>query len=127
MSKSTQSIFGNTISSYSRAVAIEHGFLIDVSEIAKERGFKFPVAITAAVESDINNIPPSKDYQDYEGRLWDVLHMLYMNIQSSESTSIINYSLIMHVGRKSYYYLKAKVSGGDNGEPVITIMKPSES
>ena len=34
---------------YTRAQALEDGVLVDVSEIAKEAGIKFPVALTAAV------------------------------------------------------------------------------
>lgn len=45
-------IFGEAISTYTRAQAIEDGVLVDVSEIAKEAGFKFPVAVTRAAWAD---------------------------------------------------------------------------
>lgn len=41
--------FGGVIHSYSRAQAIEDGVLVDVSSMAKEAGFIWPVAVTAAV------------------------------------------------------------------------------
>ncbi len=37
------------IHSYTRKQAIDDGLLIDVSEMAKEAGFKWPIAITATV------------------------------------------------------------------------------
>jgi hypothetical protein len=42
-------VFGDIISSYSRTRAIEDGQLIDVSEVAREAGFKWPTVVTAAV------------------------------------------------------------------------------
>ena len=42
-------IFGEIICSYTRAQAIKDGVLIDVSEAAKEAGFKIPVAMTDTV------------------------------------------------------------------------------
>ena len=41
----------------SRAQAIEDGVLVDVSDIAKEAGFRYPVALTSALWADIENIP----------------------------------------------------------------------
>src|SRR6185437_8267129 len=41
--------FGEVIYSYTRAQAIADGVLVDVSETAKEAGFKYPVALTRMV------------------------------------------------------------------------------
>jgi len=41
------------ISLDTRADAIADGFLVDVSDMAKEAGFKWPVAVTRAVWDDI--------------------------------------------------------------------------
>lgn len=73
-----QSFFGDVIAGYSRAQALEDGVLIDVSDTAREAGFKFPVAITQAVW-DRYIIPSELDAnygQDERGRLWDTLWML---------------------------------------------------
>ena len=40
------------IFSYTRAQAIEDGVLIDLTEWAKETGFRYPVACTTAVWND---------------------------------------------------------------------------
>jgi hypothetical protein len=42
-------MFDHVIHAYSRANAIEDGVLIDVSSVAKEAGFKIPVAVTSGV------------------------------------------------------------------------------
>ena len=112
--------------SYSRKQAIEDGVLIDVTETAKEAGFKFPVAVTSALEADIRDIPLSQMYQDYNGRLWDMLYMLHLKIKASNDSSIIHYRIIMHTTKKTWCHLKAVCSPGDDREPVITIMLPHE-
>ena len=49
---SLEDIFGPVVASYSRAQAIEDGVLIDVTSMAGEAGFKWPVALTHAVWCD---------------------------------------------------------------------------
>jgi len=120
------SAFGEVIYAYTREQAIADGVLVDVSEMAKEAGFKFPVAITAAVHADVNNIPKGKAYQSYGGRLWDVLFMSRVAANRSSGGGSVLVDLIMHVGRKSRYQVKMNVGPGDNGEGVITIMQPHE-
>ena len=41
--------FGPILSAYTRAQAIEDGFLVDVSDTAREAGFGIPVAVTRSV------------------------------------------------------------------------------
>jgi hypothetical protein len=55
--------------------------LIDVSPTAREAGFKFPVALTAAVWAKCVAVPPRVLCQDEAGRLWDVLTMLCFAIR----------------------------------------------
>jgi len=119
-----QEVFGEVISTYTRAQAIEDGVLVDVSVMARETGFRFPVAITAGVHDLIENIPPSQSHQDYKGRLWDVLYMA--SLAAKRGGSQVLYKLILHHGRKKYATLKMHIGPGDNGEPVITIMLPNE-
>lgn len=48
-------LFGDdapVIHAYTRAQAIADGVLVDISETAKEAGFRYPVACTSAVWSD---------------------------------------------------------------------------
>ena len=50
--QSAESFFGNVISTYTRAQAIEDGVLVDAGSMANEAGFKWPVALTSAVWVD---------------------------------------------------------------------------
>ena len=115
---------------YTRAQAVEDGVLVDVSEVAREAGFKFPVAITRAVWCDV--VEPddiAKAHGESEsGRLWDVLFMLHMAIkQQGMDGDMIHYQLLATKdGRKHKVELKAICGPGDQGEPVITVMLPEE-
>ena len=75
---SAESFFGNVISTYTRAQAIEDGVLIDVGAMAREAGFKWPVALTTSAWADFMDWSEDDSrqqvYQDQSGRLWDVLY-----------------------------------------------------
>jgi len=45
-------LFGDVIFTYSRAQALDDGVLVDAGPMAKDCGFRWPVAITAAAWSD---------------------------------------------------------------------------
>lgn len=114
------------ISVYTRAQGIKDGFLVDVSEMASEAGFKWPVALTVGAWAYVEDIPPSKQgIQDIEGRLWDVLWMASLAARRGSGTETL-FKLILHRGRKKYATLKLVSGPGDEGEPVITIMLPDE-
>jgi hypothetical protein len=115
------------IHSYSRAQAIEDGVLVDVSDIAKEAGFRYPVALTSALWADIQNIPASRSHEDVQGRLWDALWMGLCAIKASkQGGTTLLYSLILPVRGRKNYTVKLICGPGDNAEPVITLMKPDE-
>ncbi len=72
--------FGEPIHAYTRAEAIDDGVLVDVTRQASPAemrgGFTVPVALTAALWSAIEAIPPSlQGIADARGRLHDVLWM----------------------------------------------------
>ena len=127
------------ISSYSRAQAIADGVLVDVTETAKEAGFRIPVALTRAAwaecvawsEADTKRQVP----QDEAGRLWDVLWMAHNGIRSLLSKSIVlnPIKFVLYrvprggrATRPQKTLLKAVFGHGDKGEPVLTIMLPEE-
>ena len=117
------------ISVYTRAQAIEDGVLVDVSETAKEAGITVPVALTARVWHEIV-VPDdrSRPYgQSEEGRLWDVLWMFRHSARIAGG-DILTFKVIviMKERLRRTITLKAICSGGDDGEPVITIMFPEE-
>jgi hypothetical protein len=67
---------GDLIRRHTRADATRDGVLIDVSAAARDAGFTYPVALTAAAWSRCVEVPPGVVCQDEAGRLWDVLTML---------------------------------------------------
>jgi hypothetical protein len=110
---------------YTRAQAISDGLLIDVSEMAREAGFKFPVAITSGVHEIITPSAEEESLgQSFDGRLWDVLFVLVWTIKTSpKSTSEIDFVVLISEREVN---LKAICHPGDRLEPVITIMLPDE-
>ncbi|CAH0065117.1 MULTISPECIES: DUF6573 family protein [Stenotrophomonas] len=138
------------IHSYTRAQAIEDGVLVDVSDVAKEAGFKLPVTITRAAWSRYVEVPRGLELrgQSVDGRLWDVLFMLHVAIKRQQGNgSEIHYQL--HVAlpdagdwlsneahpatgsgltRSTHRQitLKALCGPGDALEPVVSIMLPNE-
>ena len=118
-------LFGEPIYIYTREQAIEDGVLVDVTEMGKEVGFKIPVAITKSL-FDIVDTVSKRSHQSFDGRLWDVLYMGAFAARGNPTQSTILYKLRLTHGRKKNITLKMVISGGDNGEPVVTIMLPDE-
>lgn len=124
-----EDLFGEVIHSYSRKEAIEDGVLVDVSEVAKEAGIKFPMALTAAVFTKYVKVPPGMKCQDESGRLWDVVWMTKVAIMASKGTgSVVVVKLHVRTGPggPKPVTLKAVCGPGDSAEPVITVMLPEE-
>jgi hypothetical protein len=61
---------------YTRKDALADGVQIDVSEMAREAGLKFPVYLTRAVWENYVRVPDGVRCQDENGRLWDLVWML---------------------------------------------------
>lgn len=119
------------IYAYTRTQAIEDGVLVDVSEMAKEAGIKFPVALTAGVYGRYVEVPDGVMAQDPAGRLWDILWMFRCAAGRSQGDTL-QFQLYVRnhncerLDRRDLVTLKANCGPGDNGEPVITIMLPDE-
>lgn len=135
-STSCDNPFGEVIYSYTRAQAIDDGVLIDATEMAKEAGFNWPVALTAAAWSDCvawsDADNDRQTYQDQSGRLWDVLFMASYAIRSAKNSDqqlLFELQRIARDGcstKSQRLTLKLILGPGDDGEPVITIMLPEE-
>ncbi len=134
--QSAEAFFGEVISTYTRAQAIEDGVLIDAGTMASEAGFKWPVALTSAVWA--NCVAWTEDdseqqvNQDQSGRLWDVLYMASHAIRTAKDTGDRLLFQLYRVVRDGHsteavlVTLKLIVGPGDAGEPVITILQPHE-
>ena len=140
-----QALFEDTdiISTYTRADAIADGYLTDVTEAARETGFRYPVAITRAAWEDCcawtdadEARKQGRTCQDERGRLHDVLWMAFCAARRARiecrSDTIILYEL-RRVPRQGKgvmprrVALKAICGPGDDARPVITIMLPDEN
>ena len=118
------------IACYTRAEAIADGVLVDVSNMAREAGICYPVAVTSRVWGEVV-APSAKDRetgQSETGRLWDALSMLRVAIQgASRKQDRLDYKmLVFREGTHRDVQLTAVCGPGDNGEPVITITMPGE-
>ncbi len=125
------SALGEVIYTYSRAQALEDGVLIDVSEMAREAGFVWPVAVTAGVWALIK---PTAELarlgQSVEGRLWDTLWLAGCTVRKQSSPDnrlTFEVAYLQEPGASPETFTLHIVAGpGDSGEPVITIMRPGE-
>lgn len=119
------------IFSYTRAQAIADGVLHDVTEVAKQAGFKIPIAVSAAVWSEYVRVPDGVLAQDEAGRLWDVVSMLRFGIgrAKGEGPELL---FQLHVrndnsgGEPPLVTLKAVCGPNDDGTPCITVLLPDE-
>ena len=128
--------FGPILCTYSRAQAIDDGFLVDVSETAREAGFKIPVAITRSVWNRLVALPDGyRGFQDQSGRLWDVLWMArHYALRASDSDRVRMCVLVRDIRkdlRDSHrpprrHFPIVAISSDDEGKPAITIMFPED-
>jgi len=117
------------INSYSRKEALADGILIDITGMAKQTGFIFPVAITREAMRIITDIPAEIGYQDKNGRLFDMLFMANLFARNwigdrGEFSVILPHWNNNKIVDKAIF--KMIIGPGDNLEPVITIMLPNE-
>lgn len=133
------SLFTNAeiIHAYTRENALADGNLVDVSEMAREAGFKFKTALTRnayedCVEWSDEDNERKGTCQDVPGRLWDVLYMARVAARTtSDNSDRVRFQLYrvprQGTGHKARLVTLEAVCGpGDAGEPVITIQQPGE-
>lgn len=122
------------IHSYTRADAIADGVLIDVTNEAREAGFKVPVALTAEVWNDCVTWTAEDSkrqvLQDEAGRLWDVLWMAFVAARRATGDRV-SFQLyrVPRGGRgcsPRLTTLQLHIGPGDELEPVITVLLPGQ-
>ena len=132
---SAESFFGEVISTYTRAQALEDGVLVDAGSMAREAGFKWPVALTSAVWADCvawTDDDQQQAYQDQSGRLWDLLFMASHAIRTRKDSGdrlLFQFYRVPRDGQSmeaELTTLKLMIGPGDNSEPVITVLLPNE-
>jgi hypothetical protein len=117
---------------YTRADALRDGVLIDVSATAREAGFKYPVALTAAAWAKCVTVPPGLVCQDEAGRLWDVLTMLHFAVgRQSDGAREVRFALQVRNDNREptspLVRLKAVCGPDDDGAPCLTVLIPDET
>lgn len=132
---SMSEFFGDAIYTYTREQAISDGVLVDVSSVAREAGFKIPVAMTSNVWNECvawtGEDNKKQTYQDESGRLWDVLSMAMLSARNHQNSSQVEFSLycIPRDGKRRFpklITLNLQIGAGDDYEPVMTILFPGE-
>ena len=131
-----QELFGEPISTYTRAQAIEDGALVnlmgffsthdDVASVCRQH-YKFPIACTAAVFDIMQKAVENPRYcNDYAGIVHDMLWMSKIMKRQIDESTVMFRVIIAGAGQQRNYDFKLAVGPGDQGEPVITIMMPDE-
>ena len=130
------STFGPVVFAYTRRQAIDDGILVDVSDTAREAGFTIPVAVTRTVWTRLVALPERyRGFQDEAGRLWDVLcvarHYSLSAPDKDRVTICVSVRDILRDLRDSNrpprrHFPILAIGGGDDAEPVITIMFPED-
>lgn len=125
---------GPIIFSYTRAMAIEDGVLVDLTgqdesaKLVREAGFKLPVAMTATAFSEAvgpigSELPTG---QSWRGRLWDVLMMLRHAVCLNRNTDRVHFKVSVDTDGTGQHNklveLWALIGPGDTADPVLTIM-----
>lgn len=118
------------IATYSRKQAIEDGNLTDVSELAREAGFKVPTALTRGAWLRCVAVPEGVCGQDETGRLWDVLNILRYSAYANLDGSTLLFRVCVRYGNAEsdceVVDLKAVCGPDDDGRPCLTVMLPEE-
>ena len=132
MMYNNENIWGEVIYAYSRKNAIDDGYLVDVTQTAKEAGILFPVVLTRTVWGTYVEVPTGVTCQDEKGRLWDILWMYRCEFlrlkKNGKLKEAFFFELYVRNTNKDPKLIKLKgmIHPGDNGEGVITIMLPTE-
>lgn len=124
------------IYSYTRNDALNDGVFVDITELAKEAGFKIPVAITQGINTLLNE---KIEGQDFTGRAWDMFTILLFEInRMKEPDNFIEFEPVF-VRASNVKYLPsyekfkpvpvklwAVIEPNDDSSPGMNIMLPSE-
>jgi hypothetical protein len=102
--------------------------LIDVTELAKEAGFKCPVAFTSSVYERHVRVPEDIVDMDETGRLGDVLWLLRYAAMKSPEKSELLFKLSERTGNSGIEIvtLKAICGPNDEGALCLTVMLTEE-
>jgi hypothetical protein len=132
------------IASYTRAQALSDGVQVAIPrEITKEAGIKYPMYFTQRVYAKYVSVPDGMDFQNEDGRLWDILYMFAMQARKSTS-SVLLFEFVCYLPDNSDWTIYERICEGnlllslvtlkaligpldiDDPNPAITILLPDE-
>ncbi len=121
----------NVISIYTRRQALSDGCLVDVSELAREAGFTWPVALTDHLYHSyiVPALALVAEGQSVQGRLWDSLMCLRHAIRSSKDDTYIRFVVLFQMSPAAApvpVELVSVAGPDDDGSPCLTIMLPED-
>jgi hypothetical protein len=121
------------ISAYTRKQAIEDGIQREITDIAKEEGFKYRTFITQNCWMKAIQVPEGVVGQDERGRLHDVFWMLHCAIKRMRGNdSIIKFVVHVRYGNAEKALDKVTLLSQcgavdiDDPTPSLTIMLPED-
>jgi hypothetical protein len=119
------------VHAYSRMQALSDGVLLDLSELAREAGFRWPLAVTSRLyyEYLVPSLELASDGQSLTGRAWDLLNVLKYTIREAKDETFLRFSVLFLMSRGSTpipIELISIAGPGDDGEPVLTVLLPDE-
>ncbi|WP_331765077.1 DUF6573 family protein [Nocardia sp. NBC_01388] len=130
----SDTIFGEVIHAYTRAEALADGFMHDITELASEYGFRYPVHVAQYAWADAIAWPHTASCQDETGRAWDVLTMarfaLRAAISRGKTSGPVRFTVVRITAPDRHepepITLEIELGPGDEGEPVFTITAPQD-
>lgn len=122
---------GFHINAGNRAESLQEGHLVDASTLAKEAGFRIPLALTAEAWRECVQWPKDAPGQDETGRLWDVLWMASRAaIAAKKSDDPVTEFQVYRVKtgeqQATLVDLVLAIGPGDEAEPVCTVYTRAE-
>jgi len=122
----------NVISIYTRRQGLSEGVLVDCTELAREAGFKWPVAVTDHLYHSyiVPALALVAEGQSVQGRLWDTLMCFRYAIRSSKDDSYLRFTVLfqMSPGSAPVPVELVSVAGpDDDGSPCLTLMLPEDA
>jgi len=116
---------------YARKQALADGVQVDVSEMARQAGFRVPVFVTDTVYNAYVKVPMDVEGQDKEGRLRDLLWMLACAIRKGRTQETrLSFQLYVRNDNAAPQAVTLHAVMGpldiDDPTPSLTIMLPQE-
>jgi hypothetical protein len=96
---------------------LEDGVLVDLNQYIPiaESGYKYPVACTADVWAIIDQAVKNQKLNDYNGVIWDILHMSRYGAIKNWDRGCLFQVIITGAGQKQLYTFKIECGPGDGG------------